>query len=249
MFILKTESQIDSIRKSCQIVAFVLKELKSNIKPGITTEFLNSMAEDLCFQKGATPGFKGYRGFPYSICASRNEEIVHGFPSNIPLQNGDILSIDFGVIYKGWYGDSAFTIPVGVISEDMERLLSVCEKCLFAGINMAKPGNYVGDISNAVQTYAENRSYGVVREFVGHGIGKDLHEDPQVPNLGSKATGPVLKTGTVIAIEPMVSAGTCDIKTMSDGWTAVTADGMPSAHFEHTIAITEHGTEILTKRD
>jgi methionyl aminopeptidase len=249
MIILKTKSHIDGIRKSCQIVAYVLKELKKEIKPGITTKYLNDMAEDLCFQKGAVPGFKGYRGFPYSICSSRNAEIVHGFPSDLPLREGEILSIDFGALYKGWYGDSAFTAPVGKVSPEIRKLLAVGRGCLYAGIEAAKPYCKIGDISYAVQTYAEKRKFNVVREFVGHGIGKDLHEEPQVPNWGSKGSGYMLKPGSVIAIEPMVSAGTCEIKVMPDNWTAVTVDGMPSVHFEHTIAITENGTEILTKRD
>lgn len=249
MIILKTPSQIDGIRRSCEIVAYVLTELKNSIKPGITTKYLNEMSEELCFQRGGTPGFKGYRGFPYSICSSRNEEIVHGFPSDIPLMEGEILSIDFGVLYKGWYGDSAFTAPVGTVSKETKKLLEVGKACLYEGINTARMYKRIGDISNAVQTYAEKRSYNVVRDFVGHGIGRDLHEEPQVPNFGPKGMGYMLKSGTVIAIEPMVSAGTCEIVTMKDHWTVKTADGMPAVHFEHTVAITENGTEILTKRD
>jgi methionyl aminopeptidase len=249
MIILKTPSQIDGIRRSCEIVAYVLKELKNNIKPGVTTNYLNEMAEDLCLQKGGTPGFKGYRGFPYSICSSRNEEVVHGFPSNNKLVEGEILSIDFGVLYKGWYGDSAFTAPVGIVSKEIKKLLAVGEACLYEGIKVAKAYNRIGDVSHAVQTYAEKRSYNVVREFVGHGIGQDLHEEPQVPNFGPKGRGYMLKPGSVIAIEPMVSAGTCEILTMKDRWTVKTADGMPAVHFEHTVAITNNGTEILTKRN
>ena len=249
MIVLKTLSQIDGIRKSCRILAYVLKELEKNIKPGVTTKFLNDMAEDLCFQKGGTPGFKGYRGFPYSICSSRNSEIVHGFPSEIPLVEGEILSIDFGVLYKGWYGDSAITRGVGDIDDDLKELLDVGEQCLNAGIAAAKPFCRIGDISHAIQEYAEKRSYNVVRDFVGHGIGRDLHEEPQVPNFGSNGEGYVLRPGSVIAIEPMISAGNCNIKVLPDHWTVVSEDGMPSAHFEHTVAITSNGTEVLTKRN
>lgn len=249
MIILKTSRQIDGIRKSCQIVAYVLKELSKAVEPGITTKFLNRMAEDLCIQRGGTPGFKGYRGFPYSICASRNSEVAHGFPSEEPLRYGDILSIDFGVVYKGWYGDSALTVPVGKISKDIEHLLTVGENCLYEGINAAKPFCKIGDISYAIQKYAEEHSYGVIREFVGHGIGRDLHEEPQVPNFGSQGSGYILKPGVVIAIEPMISAGCCKVKTLPDEWTAVTTDGKLAVHFEHTIAITDKGMEILTIRD
>lgn len=249
MIILKTNSQIDGIRRSCQIVAYVLKELKKEIKPGITTKYLDNMAEDLCYQRGAIPGFKGYRGFPYSICSSRNSEIVHGFPSNNPLRDGEILSIDFGALYKGWYGDSAFTAPVGNVTEDIHDLLKIGRECLYKGIEVVRPNCKVGDISYAVQRHAESHGFNVVREFVGHGIGKDLHEEPQVPNWGSKDSGCVLKPGSVIAIEPMVLSGNCEIKIMPDHWTAVTADGAPAVHFEHTIAITGDGTEILTRRD
>jgi methionyl aminopeptidase len=249
MIILKTPSQINNIRRSCKIVAFVLDKLKKQTKPGITTKFLNDLAEDLCFQKGGIPAFKGYRGFPFSICSSRNEEIVHGFPSDKPLEEGDILSIDFGVIYKGWYGDSAFTVGVGKISQEAEDLLKTCEECLFKGIEAARLYNRIGDISYNIQKYAENRSYGVIREFVGHGVGRDLHEAPQVPNFGSQSSGYMLKAGTVIAIEPMITIGSHKPITLSDGWTTVTEDRKWSAHFEHTIAITENGTEILTKLD
>lgn len=249
MIILKMPSQIDGLRKSCQIVAHVLKELERNLKPGVTTDYLNQMSEELCFERGGTPAFKGYKGFPYSICACRDSEIVHGFPSNNPLLDGEILSIDFGVIYKGWYGDSAFTAAVGEIPASTKRLLKVGEDCLYAGINAAKVGNRIGDVSNAIQECAEKGSYNVVRQFVGHGVGKNLHEEPQVPNFGSKHEGVMLKEGTVIAIEPMISPGSCEIKTLKDGWTIVTADSTPSVHFEHTIAVTKEGAEILTKRD
>lgn len=249
MIILKTPSQIDGIRKSCKIVAYVLKELYEAIKPGITTKYLNQMAEELCLERGGTPGFKGYRGFPYSICSSRNEEIVHGFPSDSPLVDGEILSVDFGVLYKGWYGDSAFTKAVGNVDKDVKRLLKTGQECLDLGIKAARPYARIGDISHAVQKHAEKRSYSVVREFVGHGIGRDLHEDPPIPNYGAGNSGSLIKKGMVIAIEPMVCAGHHKTCTLLDGWTTITADKKLAVHFEHTIAITESGTEVLTKRD
>jgi methionyl aminopeptidase len=247
MIILKTLSQIDGIRRSCKIVAYVLRELKKAVEPGITTMFLNRMAEDLCFQKGGTPGFKGYQGFPYSICSSRNEEIVHGLPSEIPLRNGDIISIDFGVIYKGWYGDAAFTTGVGVVTSDIELLMNVGLGCLNAGINNAQIFNRIGDISHAVQAHAEGNGYGIVREFVGHGVGRNLHEEPQIPNYGNASTGYMLRPGMVIAIEPMITVGDPAVKQLADGWTNITADGELAVHFEHTVAILPEGPEILTK--
>jgi len=249
MIILKTLQEIDGIRKSCSIVSHVLKELYEAIEPGITTEFLNVMAEELCFEKGGTPGFNGYRGFPYSICSSRNEEIVHGFPSKVPLKSGDILSIDFGVLYKGWYGDSAFTKAVGDTSVKARKLIKITERCLYDGIAAAVPGNRLGDIGHAVQTRAEDHGYSVIRDFVGHGIGKELHEDPQVLNYGEKGKGIMLKSGMVIAIEPMVALGTNEIHILPDGWTAITKDHKLSAHWEHTIAILNDGPVILTDRN
>jgi methionyl aminopeptidase len=249
MIILKTLPQIDGIRKSCKIVAYVLKEIESTIKPGITTNFLNTMAEDLCYQRGAIPGFKGYRGFPFSICASKNNTVVHGFPDDVLLKNGDILSIDFGVLYKGWYGDSAFTKGVGKIDKKTQRLVDTGKECLYKGINAVQAYCKVGDISHAVQQHAEHSGYNVVRDFVGHGIGKNLHEEPQIPNFGKQHTGIILKPGSVIAIEPMITAGTYKTITLSDGWTTVTQDSKLAVHFEHTIAITSSGIEILTNRD
>lgn len=249
MVILKTAKQIDGIRKSCQIVAYVLKELYSNIKPGVSTEFLNQMSEELCFERGGTPAFKGYRGFPYSICSSRNEEIVHGFPSPMPLLEGEILSIDFGVLYKGWYGDSAFTKAVGKASPEAEKLIDVTRASLYEGIKNAVPGNRLGDIGYAIQNTAKKAGFSVVKEFVGHGIGLELHEDPQVLNYGRPGEGLRLKPGMVIAIEPMVNQGTEKTHTMPDRWTTITQDHKLSAHWEHTIAILETGPEILTERD
>lgn len=249
MVLLKTTKQIDGIRKSCRIVAFVLKELYENIKPGVSTAFLNEMAEELCFEKGGTPAFKGYRGFPYSICSSRNEEIVHGFPSPMPLIEGEILSIDFGVLYKGWHGDSAFTKGVGKISGPAEKLIQTTRESLYKGIKAAVPGNRLGDVGHAVQSTAESAGFSVVKEFVGHGIGRELHEEPQVLNYGRPGEGLLIKPGMVIAIEPMVNQGTEKTHTMPDKWTTITEDHKLSAHWEHTIAILETGPEILTERD
>lgn len=249
MIILKTLTQIDGIRKSCAITAYVLKELENAIKPGVTTNFLDTMAEDLCNQKGGTPAFKGYRGFPFSICSSLNEVVVHGFPNDKPLEEGDILSIDFGVLYKGWYGDSAFTKGVGKVSEEAQKLMDTCKECLYNAISITRSFCRVGDISNAVQTHAEANGYGVVRDLVGHGVGKNLHEDPQIPNFGKSHTGLLLKPGSVIAIEPMITEGGYKTRVLEDRWTTVTLDGKLAAHFEHTIAITEDEVEILTKRD
>jgi methionyl aminopeptidase len=247
MIIIKTLSQIEGLRKSCKIVAYILNELKKAIEPGISTIFLNRMAEDLCFQKGATPGFKGYHGFPYSICASVNNEIVHGFPNESPLKEGDILSIDCGVIYKGWYGDSAFTAGVSKVTPKVQDFMNVGSECLDIGIRKAQVFNRVGDISNAIQAHAEAKGYGVVREFVGHGVGMDLHEEPQIPNYGPARTGYMLRAGMVIAIEPMITAGSPKVLQLNDGWTNITADGGLAVHFEHTIAILPDGPEILTK--
>lgn len=249
MIILKTIRQIDNIRQSCTIVADILQQLKKDIRPGITTNHLNNMAEELCYEKKAVPGFKGYRGFPYSICASANDTVVHGFPNDKPLQEGDVLSIDFGVIYKGWYGDSAFTVGVGKTDKDTKDLLSVGYNCLLAGIKAAKPNAKLGNISFAIQSLAEENNYSVIRDFVGHGIGRNLHEEPQVPNYGDKNEGYILKPGTVIAIEPMISFGTGCTKVLPDGWTTKTKDNTLAVHFEHTIAITGDGVKILTERE
>lgn len=249
MFILKTVRQIDGIRKSCQIVAHVLSKLRKEVKEGVTTVFLNNLAEDLCFARGGIPGFKGYRNFPFSICASKNEEVVHGFPNNIPLRKGDILSIDFGVLYKGWYGDSAFTVPVGNVSPEISKIITVGKECLEKAIDIAGPYCRLGSISNAIQRHAENNNYSIIKQFVGHGIGKNLHEDPQIPNYGEHDRGLILRPGTVIAIEPMIAEGTHEVETLEDGWTTITKDRKLSVHFEHTIAITTCGVEILTNRN
>ena len=249
MIILKSRSEIKAIKKACFIVSEVLYTLKKEIQPGITTNYLNNLAEDKCRELGAVPGFKGYKGFPYSICASVNHVIVHGFSNDTPLQSGDIISIDFGAIYNGWYGDSAFTTGVGKISKEKKLLINTCRDCLFAGINQAKVNNRIGDISSIIEFLAKSNGYGVVKEYVGHGIGRNLHEEPQIPNYGFSKKGYKIKAGLVIAIEPMLTIGSAENKTLSDNWTVVTKDNSLAAHFEHTIAITEGGVEILTLRE
>ena len=249
MIIIKTISQIDKLKKSCRIVGHVLSILKKEIRPGITTMYLNNLAEELCYERGGIPGFKGYKGFPYAICASKNSEIVHGFPDDVVLKDGDILSIDFGVIYKGWWGDSAFTTGVGNISLAAKKIIAIGEECLNIGINNAKPFKRIGDISNSIQQHAESNGYNVVKEFVGHGVGMNLHEDPQIPNYGEPYTGHLIRPGTVIAIEPMIVEGSSDNTVGDNGWTASTNDGKLAVHFEHTIAVMYNTVEILTSRD
>ena len=248
MIILHGLQDIYGIKKSCSVVAYVLSRLDNEVKPGITTNYLNSLAEILTFEKGTMPGFKGYRGFPYSICASVNDQIVHGFPSDEPLKEGDILSIDFGILYKGWYGDSALTIPVGKISVRRKKLIQVTKECLYLAIQQCYDGNRIGDISYAIQQHAEKNKFNVIKDFTGHGVGRDLHEEPMIPNFGNKGEGYLLKNGMVIAIEPMLVDGNGGTITGPDGWTVLTENGSVAAHFEHTITITENGPVILTKR-
>lgn len=248
MIIIKSSEEIKKIRKSCQIVAETLELLKDFIKEGLTTKEIEMFIENIIIKRGAIPAFKGYRGYPASVCISINEQVVHGIPSEKKiLKEGDIVSVDVGVILDGFYGDGAYTYPVGKISSEAERLINVTKEALYKGIERAKFGNRVGDISYAIQQHVEKNGFSVVRAFVGHGIGMSLHEDPQIPNFGSEGTGPKLKRGMTLAIEPMVNAGTHEVKVLDDGWTAVTKDGSLSAHFEHTIAITDDKPEILTK--
>lgn len=248
MIILKSPEELKKMRKSCQIVAKVLEELKAYIKEGLTTKQLEQFVEFLIIKMGGIPAFKGYRGYPASVCISINEQVVHGIPSeDVFIKQGDVVSVDVGVLYENFYGDAAYTYPVGKITEEAERLLKITEEALYKGIAEAIPGKRIGDISNAIQMHVEANGFSVVRAFVGHGIGRSLHEDPQIPNFGTKGSGPMLKKGMTLAIEPMVNAGTHEVKILSDGWTAVTKDGSLSAHFEHTIAITEGEPEILTK--
>lgn len=246
MIILKNPDEIELMRKANKIVGQVLQKVSEEAKPGVTTARLDQMAEDMCKDAGCRPAFKGYHGYPFSLCCSVNEQVVHGFPNDRPLKEGDILSMDFGVIKEGFYGDSATTVAIGKISDEAKRLMKSTKESLDAGIEQARPGNRLGDISAAVQKTAEDAGFSVVRQFVGHGIGRALHEDPQVPNFGKKGKGLQLKTGMVLAIEPMVNAGGVEVKILSDGWTAVTVDGKLSAHFEHTVAITDNGPRILS---
>jgi methionyl aminopeptidase len=246
MVILKSPSEIEKIRQSNVIVAEILEILRQKVKPGTDTLKLNEISEELALDRNARPAFKGYRGYPYSLCASVNQQVVHGFPCKRPLKEGDILSMDFGIFYQGYYGDAAVTVPVGNISSVAQRLIETTKEALFFGIEQAAPGKRLSDISHAIQSRAEAAGFSVVRKFVGHGIGKALHEDPQVPNYGTPGMGIRLKPGMVIAIEPMVNVGGYEVKTLEDGWTTVTKDGSLSAHFEHTVAITEEGPVILS---
>ncbi len=247
MIVIKSPAEIVKMRTAGRMVAEVLQLLREKVQPGVTTFELDQLAEKQCIKWKAKPAFKGYGGFPFTICASPNDRVVHGFPDREPLQSGDILSIDFGLIIDSFYGDSAITVPVGKIDSKTEQLLMVTNDSLHCGIAAAVTGGHLSDISNAVQIRAEKSGFSVVREFVGHGIGRRLHEDPQIPNYGVAGVGPKLKEGMTIAIEPMVNAGLSGVKVLEDGWTAVTVDGKRSAHFEHTIAITENGPEILTR--
>jgi methionyl aminopeptidase len=237
---------MELMRESNRVVAQVLDAIKEEAAPGVTTAALDRLAEDLCRQSGAEPAFKGYRGFPFALCCSVNEQVVHGFPSDHALRDGDILSIDFGTLLNGFYGDAATTLAIGQVSRQAREVMDATRSALEAGINKMRPGNRLGDVSAAVQEVAEKAGFSVVRQFVGHGIGRELHEDPQVPNYGQSGKGPELRPGMVIAIEPMVNVGTWEVKVLDDGWTAVTADGELSAHFEHTVAITEDGPRILS---
>ena len=233
---------------ACRIVAEVLEGLKSIVSEGITTADIEAYCDEQIRKKNALPAFKGYRGYPSSVCTSVNEQVVHGIPSrHVRLKNSDIISIDLGVLLNGFYGDGAITLPVGNVGADSLRLIKVTEEALYVGIQKAVVGNRVSDISAEIQEYVEARGFSVVRAFVGHGIGRSLHEDPQVPNFGKRGQGNRLKEGMTLAIEPMVNAGVPDVRILGDGWTAVAVDGRMSAHFEHTIAITKNGPEILTK--
>ncbi|HET6459222.1 MAG TPA: type I methionyl aminopeptidase [Syntrophales bacterium] len=247
MIVLKLPEEIEKMRASNHIVAEILNTLREKVKPGVTTSELDVCSEELVRKRGAVPAFKGYMGYPNSLCISVNSEVVHGIPSNRVLDAGDIVSLDFGVYYKGYYGDAAITVPVGDISEEAARLIRVTEQGLYNGIKEARAGKRLGDISAAVQICVENAGFSVVRDFVGHGIGKKLHEEPQIPNYGIKGRGIELKTGMVLAIEPMVNEGTYRVKVTDNGWTVVTEDGKLSAHFEHSVAITKNGPEILSR--
>ena len=247
MIIGKSKKEIEKMRAAGRLIGLVLQELKGMVTPGITTLELDRTAERMIRDAGALPTFKGYHGFPFSICASVNEQVVHGFPSEYKLQEGDIFSIDCGATLEGFVGDTATTVPVGQVSEEWLRLIQVTEECLERGIEQCRPGKHLGDIGWAVQELAESSGYSVVRDYVGHGIGRQMHEDPQIPNYGKPGQGPKIKAGYVFAVEPMVNLGGQHTKVLADGWTVVTLDGRPSAHTEHTIAITEEGPEVLTR--
>ena len=247
MVTLKSKRELEIMRDASRIVGEILQELRPLVQPGITTRELDRIAEEKTLKRGAAPAFKGYRGFPRTLCTSINHEVVHGIPGHRELKEGDIVGLDFGVIYNGYYGDSAITVPVGEISPDLKQLLRVAEECLYLGIDEMVPGNHLSDISRAIQTHAESHGYSLVKEFGGHGIGRRLHEEPMVLNYVVNGRGIKLKPGLVLAVEPMVNLGGDQVRILSDRWTVVTVDGKPSAHFEHTIAITEHGPHILTK--
>lgn len=247
MITVKSKQELAYMREAGRIAALAFAELGRVIAPGVTTGELNRLADDFIRARGGRPAFLGLYGFPASICASVNEEVVHGIPGLRRLENGDIISIDIGVEVNGYYGDAAVTFPVGKAGEEAQRLLRVTEEALYAGIAKARAGRRLSDISHAVQAYVESRGYSVVRDYVGHGIGRSMHEDPQVPNYGPPGRGPRLAPGMTLAIEPMINAGTYEVRVLADGWTVVTKDGKLSAHFEHTVAVTDGDPEILTR--
>jgi methionyl aminopeptidase len=246
MLYLKTDEEVGLLKESNMLVSRTLAEIASIIRPGITTLYLDKIAESFILDNGATPAFKGYGGFPNTLCTSVNDEVVHGIPSGYVLKEGDIISVDCGVILNGWYGDSAYTFAVGEITGDVRRLLDFTRASLEEGVKEAVAGNRVGDISYAVQTKAESGGYSVVRELVGHGLGRKLHEPPEVANFGKKGTGPKMEKGLVICIEPMINAGRKETLQMRDGWTIKTADGKPSAHFEYAVAVNKGKADVLT---
>lgn len=248
MISIKTEREIDLMIKAGNIVGDTHKYLSQFVKPGITTNELDKLAYDYIISRGATPSFLNYEGFPATICASVNDEVVHGIPSKRKLKDGDIVKLDIGACYKGYHGDSAWTYSVGNISDEKKYLMEHTEKALYEGLKQVKAGNRIGDIGYAIETYANKYHLGVVKELVGHGIGTTVHEDPDVPNYGKSGRGIVLKEGMCIAIEPMLNLGTADIYMLDNDWTIITADGMPSAHYEHTVVVTKDGYVITTKR-
>jgi methionyl aminopeptidase len=248
---LKSPDELDKMSRASKIVAEVLEALRGQVKPGVSTEELDRFAEKFIVDRGGVPAFKGYRVrdrvYHHTLCTSINDAVVHGIPSKKTLKEGDIIGLDLGVIVEGYYGDAAITVPVGTIAPSAMRLLKITEEALYKGITQAVVGHRISDISHAVQTHAEAAGFSVVTEFVGHGIGRRLHEEPQIPNYGEPGKGPRLKAGMALAIEPMVNLGRADTRCLEDGWTAVTCDGSLSAHFEHTIAVTDAGPRILTK--
>jgi methionyl aminopeptidase len=247
VIILKSPREIERMKVPCRMVAEILGLLAEQVKPGITTYDLESIAYAETVKRKAKAAFKGYCNYPSALCCSPNDQVVHGMPTKVPLKLGDILSLDFGILYDDFYGDAAITLPVGDVSAEAKLLLQVTEEALYAGISKAVSGNRLFDISNSIQVHVEQRGFSVVRDFVGHGIGRNLHEDPQIPNYGQPGTGVRLKPGMVLAIEPMINQKAHDVKVLEDGWSVVTCDGGLSAHFEHTVAITDNGPEILTR--
>lgn len=248
MITIKSEREIELMREAGKMVSMTHQYLKNFIKPGITTKELDRLAEEYIRKIGGVPTCKGYEGFPATLCTSVNDTVVHGIPDNYKLKDGDIITIDMVIGYKGYQGDAAWTYAVGEISDDKKYLMEHTEKALYEGVKQVKPGNRIGDISNAVEEYANKHHLGVVKELCGHGIGREMHEDPEVPNYGTKGTGPKLREGMVICIEPMLNLGTADIYMLDDEWTIKTDDGKPAAHYEHTILVTKDGYEILTPR-
>jgi methionyl aminopeptidase len=246
---MKSTREIEIMRRSGKITSSVLTELLRAVKPGMTLREVDRMAERGIRERGGVPTFKGYHGFPASICASVNEVVVHGIPGDRVLRDGDLLSIDIGTTFEGYVSDTAATVAIGTVSEEAKRLMRVTQECLMLGIGRMQKGNRLSDIGHAIQQHAESHGYGVVRALVGHGVGKQMHEEPQVPNWGEAGKGIVLKPGLVLAIEPMITEGVYDVETLKDGWTVVTADGKLAAHFEHTVALTDDGPRILTLRD
>lgn len=249
MIFYKTDEEIGLIRESCNLLSKTLGYIRQFVLPGVTTSYIDMKAEGYIREHGALPSFKGYKGFPNALCISVNDTVVHGIPSDYCLCEGDIVSVDCGVYMNGFHADSAYTFEVGNITSDVKQLLDATKKALYLGISKALTGNRIGDISYTIQDFAERSGYSVVRELVGHGIGRNLHEEPQVPNFGKKGKGTVIRQGMVLAIEPMINMGKKDVRSHKDGWTISTADGKPSAHFEHTIAIRNGETEILTTFD
>jgi methionyl aminopeptidase len=247
MILLKSLQEIAKMEMANRIVAEVLEGVKESVQVGIETQDLDDLAEEMCRRRKVKPAFKGYRGYPRSICVSVNEEVVHGIPGSRRLNDGDLVSLDFGVQYDGYFGDAAITVPVGKVDPQALALMEATEKSLYAGIAMVKTGNRLSDISHAVQVVVEEAGFGVIRDFVGHGIGRSLHEDPQIPNFGLPGRGPALQVGMTLAIDPMTSLGSWRVRILKDGWTAVTQDGSYAAHFEHSVALTENGVLILSR--
>ena len=248
MIVCKSPAEIEKMRAANQVVARILEELAAMVAPGVSTADLDAAAEAKVRAAGAEPAFKGYRGYPATLCASVNEQVIHGIPSKTPMKSGDIVSLDMGVKLNGYYGDSAVTVPVGTVGEDVTRLLRVTQEALEQGIAQVRVGGRISDIGHAIQAHVESHGFSVVREFVGHGIGASLHEEPQIANYGEPGRGPRLAEGMTLAIEPMVNMGKPAVKVLADGWTAVTRDGSLSAHFEHTVAVTKDGPLVLTQR-